>query len=98
MTLSSLSIEYVRFEVVDEFAGTNPTTLTVLIAFPSRGDAPVSGDWKTATWETEAGKYYARTLVGTGGAVLAAGNYDVWVKLTDSPEVIQRNVGRLRIV
>jgi hypothetical protein len=61
------------------------------MAFPSRGVAPVSGDWKTAAWETDStttpATYYARLLVGPGGTAYQAGTYDVYVKVTDNPEI-----------
>jgi hypothetical protein len=73
------------------------------MAFMTSG-TPASGDLKTASWETdtttEPDTYYARCLVGPGGAVtLTAGvTYMVWVKVTDSPEVVLRRVGRLRVI
>lgn len=64
----------------------------VQMAFPLQSVAPVGGDWKAATWETDATasptRYYARCLVGPAGTVtLATGLYDIWVKITHSPEL-----------
>ena len=62
------------------------------MAFTAAGVDPVGGDYKTSSWETDAtttpNTYLARCLVGPGGTVaLAAGTYEVWVKITDSPEI-----------
>ena len=78
----------------------NPTADTVTMAFTAAGVDPVLGDYKTASWETDAtttpSTYYARCLVGPGGTVtLAAGTYEVWVKITDSPEVPVKRSGTL---
>lgn len=94
-TISSLSIVYVKIPVaaIESGAVIDPTTATVTMAFPAVGVEPVSGDWKTATWETDAtrtpDRYYARCLVGPSGTVtLTDGTYDVWTKITGiTPEV-----------
>lgn len=88
--LSTLSLEYVKVQVTFTVAGvaTDPTADTVSMAFPARHVAPVTGDWKTASWESSGSTYFARCLVGTGGTLtLGVGVYDVWVKVTDSPEI-----------
>jgi hypothetical protein len=97
---AALSTEYVKVAVsaVVNGAVINPTTDTVQMAFPVRGVVPVSGDWKASSWETISGIYYARCLVGPVGVVqLAAGIFDCWVKVTDSPEVPARRVGQVTI-
>jgi len=76
----------------------DPTSDTVQMAFVN--GEPTSGDWKTATWEADSSTnpttYYARCLVGPGGTVtLSDGDYQVWVKITDSPEVPVLKAGRL---
>jgi hypothetical protein len=91
---SALTKEYVAAEVTAREAGL-PVVLssdTVEMAFPASETAPVGGDWKTASWETDATstppRYLARCLVGPGGTVvLAANTYDVWVRVTHSPEL-----------
>jgi hypothetical protein len=102
VTISSLSLEYVRVPVFAKEAGVvvNPTTDAVVMAFKSDGTEPVTNDWKASTWETDStttpATYYARCLVGTGGTVaLTDGTYDVWVRVTDSPEIPVRKAGRL---
>ncbi|HCT81757.1 MAG TPA: hypothetical protein DGT23_35290 [Micromonosporaceae bacterium] len=103
--ISTASLEYVLVPVSSEASGAsvNPTSDTVTMAFLATESAPVAGDWKTATWETDATPdpdiYYARCLVGTGGAVaLTAGTYNVWVKISDSPETPVLRAGFLRVV
>lgn len=106
-TLSAASLEPVLVSVfaVRDGAAVNPTADTVQMAFldePPEQASPESGDWKTASWETDAttdpDQYKARCLVGTGGAVaLAAGTYYVWVKVTDSPDVPVKYSGVIRI-
>ena len=94
MKISTLDLQYVPAEVVLRDSGTTPniSTDTVQMAFPVASVQPAGGDWKAATWETDATgdppRYLARCLVGPAGTVtLAAGLYDVWVKVTHSPEL-----------
>lgn len=99
LTISSLSKEYIRVAVSAKESGTavDPTSDTVTMAFVTT-DEPVSGDFKTASWETDNGKYYARCLVGPGGTItLSDGLYSVWVKVTDSPEVPVLKAGTLMV-
>jgi hypothetical protein len=104
LVLSSLSLEQVRVRVAAVTNGSpvNPTVDTVAMAFKQADAEPAGGDWKTATWETDSTTspptYYARCLVGPGGAVtLADGVWAVWVKVTDSPEIPVRKVGKVTI-
>ncbi len=93
LRISVQSTEYVRIPVSARSSGVwvNPTSDVVAMALPYRGVAPVSGDWKTASWETDSTQspatYYARLLVGPGGTAYQAGTYDVYVKVTDTPEI-----------
>ena len=97
--ISALSTEYLRFPVAATVNGAtvNPTGDTVQFAFPAAASAPVT--WFAGSWETTAaGTYVARVLVGpTGGVItLTAGSYyDVYIKITDSPETPVRNLGTL---
>lgn len=104
MRMSALSLEYVRVRVQATENGTpeDPSGDLVVMAFPVSGVAPVSGDWKSAGWETDAtttpDTYYARCLVGPSGTVtLSAGTFDVWVKVTDNPEVPALKAGLLEV-
>lgn len=86
-------------------AAVDPTGNTVQMAFldePPEVASPESGDWKTASWETNAttdpDQYEAKCLVGPSGTTtLTAGVYYVWVKVTDSPEVPAKYSGTIRI-
>lgn len=101
--ISASSIEYVRVPVSATASGSavDPTADTVQMAFLATSAAPVSGDWKTASWETDAtttpDTYYARCLVGSA-ITLTAGTYTVWVKVTDSPETPVKRAGLLRVI
>lgn len=103
MQLSVLSTEYVRVPIAATSSGAtvDPTGDTVQMAFPVHGVDPVNADWKAASWETDATitphAYYARCLVGPSQVVLAAGTYDVWVKVTDNPEIPARLAGQLQV-
>lgn len=100
--ISVSSLEYVRVRVQARESGVlvNPTADTVTMAFKTSG-TPTAPDFKTSSWETDASdpsnpKYYARCLVGTGGAAtLTADVYSVWVKIVDSPETPIIKAGRL---
>lgn len=97
-TISAASTEYVKVAVFATKAGQviNPTSDTVQMAFTNA--PPQVGDWKAASWETAAPSYLARCLVGPSGTItLAPGTYDVWVKVTDIPEVPVKNAGRLDV-
>lgn len=101
--ISSLSLQYVKVPVAATLAGVavNPTGDTVQMAFPTPAVPP--SNWYAATWETDATAsvpvYLARTTVGPGGtAVLAPGMYEIWVKVTDNPEIpVLRSVVRLEV-
>jgi hypothetical protein len=103
--VSTLSLEYVRVPVQATENGVlvNISGDSVQMAFPATGVAPVTGDWKGASWETDPtvvpNVYFARCLVGPGGAVvLGAGTYDVWLKITDNPEIPTRKAGQVRVL
>jgi hypothetical protein len=93
LRISVLSTEYVKVSVSARFAGAavNPTSDAVSFALPLHGQPPVTGDWKTGSWETDSTTtpaiYYARLLVGPAGTVYPAATYDLYVKVTDNPEV-----------
>ncbi len=91
-TISSASVQYVKVRISATESGeaVDPTSATVTMAFVSVGAEPSSGDWKTASWETDTARsrFYARCLVGTGGAVtLTDGTYQPRIKIAGiSPE------------
>lgn len=99
------SLEYVRVQIAAYASGAtvDPSADTVQLAFMVGSAIPAPGDWKTASWETDSttvpATYKARCLVGATGAVtLTPGVYQVWVKLTDSPETPVRQAGPLVVV
>jgi len=99
--ISATSLEYVRVpvQVKEGSVNVNPINDTVRMAFiPKKLVTPVAGDWKVATWEVDGLTYYARCLVGPGGAAtLTPGKYYVWVKIVDNPEVPEKVSDYLRV-
>lgn len=71
----------------------DPTADVVYMAFiPTDQVEPEPADWNAAAWDTSGAglleQFYVRCLVGPGGTVeLDPGQYQVFVKITDSPEV-----------
>lgn len=105
ITRSVLDTEYLTYPVALVVGGTvqNPTADPVAFAFmPSPGNAnPGSGDWHTGSWvSTGTGTYQAQVLVGpaNSGVMLTTGLYNVWIRVTDSPEVPVSQVDLLSIV
>lgn len=69
---------------------TDPMALPVSMAAKVYDLEPDAADFKTATWVTEGGLWYAQVLVGEDGqglGVLPEGIYKTWVKVTATPEV-----------
>jgi hypothetical protein len=98
LKISTQSTEYVKVQVTRD-NGSDPTTDTVAMAFVADGVTPSVGDFKSSSWQTINGKYFARCLIGPTGVVqLTAGLYVVWVKVTDSPEVPVKRVDFLEII
>jgi len=94
LSQSSLSTPYVQTLITVQSASSyNPTSDTVQFAFPALTYPPASPtNWVTGSWVTYPGPaYWAQCLVGpaagAGGTALSLGTYQVWVKITDSPEV-----------
>ena len=98
-TISVLATLYVKSRVTATVGCSvyNPTGDVVEFAFPAPGVAPVT--WFTGSWETcNPSTFYARILVGpTGTVTLPVGTYDMWMRITDAPEVPVMQVGTLRI-
>lgn len=101
------SLEYVKVPVDAELDGSphDPTADIVQFAFVGIADAgPDAGDWVVGSWETDGSAggvvYKARCLVGPAGAVaLAAGRYQIFVKVTDNPEApVKKAPNLLRVV
>lgn len=96
-SLSSLSTEYLRYTVTATVNGIpyNPSGDTVSFAFPASGVSPST--WYTGSWEQVGTTYVARILIGPGGQAISGGTYDVWIKVTDSPEIPVRKIDTLTI-
>lgn len=82
---SVLSLEYVEVLVG---ARTDPSGDVVKFAFPAENAEPTTlftGEWDPAGKVN--GLWTARILTGPTAHVLSLGRYDVWVQISDSPEV-----------
>ena len=108
ITRSVLDTEYLAYPEQVLVAGLpiNPVADTVQFAFmpnPTNTD-PGSGDWHSGQWYTTglggSNAYFAEILVGpgAGGIPLGVGLYNVWVKITDNPQVPVRLVDTLQII
>lgn len=94
--VSSVSKQYVTVPVAESITGGDPTGDNVALSFPAPGDDPTV--FVAGQWLTENGIYYAQALVGPGtSAILINGFYDVYVKVTDNPEVPVIKAGLLEI-
>lgn len=107
ITRSVLDTEYLVYPVALVVGGVviNPTADVVQFAFmPNPANAnPGVSDWHNGSWvTTTTGGYQAQILVGpaNGGVTPgggATGLYNVWIKITDSPEVPVRQIDLLSI-
>lgn len=103
LTISSLALVDVLVPITARKAGVDivlSAESTAQMAFTTSGADPVGGDWKTATWETDATSgpvtYELMCLVGPGGTVtLAKGTYTMWAKNPESPEINVQQAGIL---
>lgn len=99
--VAALSKEYVKVPVAATVNGAtyNPTVDAVTIAFKKPAETPAANEFLAASWETINGKYYARALIGPGGGVttLTPGRWNVWVKVTDNPEIPVIDAGQIEI-
>ena len=98
-TIKQESLEYLPVKVASFKLGApyNPTSDVVQIALPVINTAPTT--YKDATWQTVDNEYIAEILVGPGGDFdLTVGDYDIIIKITDSPEVPVLRAGRLSII
>lgn len=84
LLVSALSLEKIDVAIA---ATTNPTGDTVQMAVALNYTNPTT--WVPASWVTVTGVYYATVLIGPGSAIgaLPVGQYQVWVKVTDNPEI-----------
>lgn len=104
LTILASSSEYVYLPVsaLGTGAPLNPTADPVAFGFiPSPAGTGTPGTWYTGTWFVPvANTYYAACQIGpfgTGTVSLAPGIYTMWVRITDSPEVVIRTPGLIQI-
>lgn len=101
--LSSLSTEMVQVPIEARLGGStnsDPTKDLVQLAFIAGTGKPGTSDWNAGSWATDPGpEYLAQCLVGPGpgGVVLQIGTYQIWVKITDNPEIPVLQAGQLVI-
>jgi hypothetical protein len=97
-TLSQADPVYATVKASQGGAPIDPTAGTARMAFmPTFLAQPASGDWKTASWDTnEIGEFVAQCDIGSAGAItLAAGTWWVWVHIAVSPADIVRQTGSI---
>lgn len=94
------TLEYVRTPICATKSGVSydPTGDTVQFAFcpAAQSDDPPVLTWYPGQWQTVGGVYYAECLVG-GAVPVAHGTYEVFVKVTDSPEIPMKSAGLLKV-
>lgn len=98
--ISSLSKEYLVVPVKTNPGGVavNTAIATVEFAFLAGGE-PQEADWKNGEWTSSGQTDYARVLIGPGSTAgaLSDGNYTVWLRVSQSPEVVVRPAGSLTV-
>jgi hypothetical protein len=105
LTKSRLDTSYVQVPVQAIVNGEayDPSGNAVQMAFMANWALPsADDDWYAASWSvsTAPGIYLAQCLVGPGAGAavdLTVGTYNVWVQITDTPEVPVINTGTLAI-
>ena len=105
--ISTLSTEYIRVPVKARRSGLpdDPTGDTVefgLTPKPAVNAADQYNEpttWFTGSWDTEGTKYLAKITVGPTGTLVPAeaDTYQVWVKVTSSPEIPVMYAGDLEV-
>jgi len=95
--ISTLTTEYLFWVI------TSPDNLvgnTCEVAFVEGSETPSAGDWNNADVVEKTEGQAARILVGPEGGelILSPGQYNVWIKITDNPEVPVRRVPTVLVV
>lgn len=109
ITRSVLDTDYLAYPIViigPTGQHLNPTADPVSFAFmPNPANAnPGTSDWKPGSWYTSInGGYTAQVLVGpaNGGVVpvpVGAGLWNVWIRVTDNPQVPIWQIDTLQLV
>ncbi len=106
LVVSSLSVQYVHCSVAATSGGVDidPTGDVVALAFVPQGATPAPGDFITGSWiqdlTTVPTTHFARALVGPppGMITLSPGLVDIYVRVSDNPEVPVLKSGPMRII
>lgn len=92
ISFDAQSLQYIPIEVTTS-AG-DPTGDVIQAAFVAPNTRPGPSDWQAAFWTgavnptLQPGTYMALCLIGVGASFTpAAGEYQVYIKITDSPEI-----------
>jgi hypothetical protein len=90
------STEYLKVSVT---ADVTLSAQTVAIAIINARAHPTAPDWQPAAWTGTPGTTRtAMILIGpTSSTVLTVGDYDVWIQVTDNPEIPTDPAGRLTV-
>lgn len=92
--INRTSVELVRVPVTPPY-GISITDQPVSIAIVARGAYPDDGDLHAAAWDSQD---RATLLIGPGHLSFAPGVYEVFVKVTDSPEIPLLRAGFITVV
>jgi len=99
--IRTLSTEYVKVPVTAKKAGVayDPSSDTVKMTFSLTEHLGVAPTWYAASWEDMTGGHMARCLVGPSPGVvqLAAGTYNVFVQISDNPEIPVLRAGAITV-
>jgi len=95
LQVSSASKQFITVPVEEEITGGDPTGDIVTMAFPAVAAEPTN--YVSGSWVTVSGIHYAQALIGPGATQLAVGFYDIYVKITDNPEVPVIKAGLLEV-
>lgn len=94
------STQYIYVQITSSIVATpyNPTSLPVAVAITPPNVPPTV--FTTAAWLAGQAVPTVKFLIGplNGGMVLAPGDYDVYIQITNTPEVPVIPSGHLRII
>jgi len=106
LTISAASLEYVpaRVTAISHGKPYDPTGDVVEFAFTTPGTSLVGAHWYAGSWDGTdplpgtGTEYVAVCMIGPGGTTqLAPGQYQVSVRITDSPEIPAKPAFLLKI-
>lgn len=91
--IPSISLEYLKVPIAGP-AGVDLDEFPVEFAIVDDGEIPASGDWEDGLWIGTS----AAVLIGPAGTItLTPGTYDVYVRLTATPEIPVLESGSIHI-